>query len=112
MREPYSVFPCHTFPLASDFDHYQIQDTDLKMELLPDSLVQPLSRSENILSPFFYGSWVAATNKQLLMRIISPQVLKIEKAKYALPESFFAFNFRYFNFGAMLQLSEQEKTHL
>ena len=52
---------------------------------------------------------MAATNKQLLMRIISSHVLKIEKAKYALPESFSLFNFRYLDFTAMPQLSEQER---
>lgn len=84
--EQHCILPCYTFPLAFDFDHHQRQDTAPKMELLPNSLVQPFSCSENTLSPIFYGSWVAATNKQLLMRIISWHVLKIEKAKYALPE--------------------------
>lgn len=59
---------------------------DPKMKLVPDSLVQPFSCSENILSLISCGSWMAATNKQLLMKIISPRVLKIEKAKYTLAE--------------------------
>lgn len=49
---------------------------DPKMELVPDSLAQPFSCSENILSPIPYGSWVAATNKQLLMKIIFHMFLK------------------------------------
>lgn len=59
---------------------------DPKMKLVPESLAQPFSCSENTLSPVSYGSWTAATEKQLLMKIISPHVLKIEKAKYTLAE--------------------------
>lgn len=72
-------FPTYTFPLESDFDHHQSQNTDPKTELVPISLVKPFFFSENTLPPvFFYGSWVPATNKQLLMIIISPHILITE----------------------------------
>lgn len=73
-------FPSYTFPLEFDFDHHQSQNTDPKTELVPISLVKPFFFSENTLPPvfFFYGSWVPATNKQLLMIIISPHILIIE----------------------------------
>lgn len=45
-----------------------------------------------------------ATNKQLLMIIISPHVLIIEKAKYVFAESVSAFNSGYLDFRAIFQV--------
>lgn len=72
-------FPSYTFPLEFDFDHHQSQNTDPKTELAPISSVEPFFFfSENTQPSVFYGSWVPATNKQLLMIIISPHILIIE----------------------------------
>lgn len=59
-----------------------------------------------IVSIFFVfsGSWVPATNKQLLMIIISPHVLIIEKAKYVFAESVSAFNSGYLDLRAIFQV--------